>query len=83
MHREGTDEFYRKMEKSTLYAILIGTVAAALGIGIGVLIGWFSNETPAPSWMSTVERQLNDLDESVITRYVDLVDSDRIRENLM
>lgn len=72
------------MERGTLYGIAIGTVAAILGIGIGVLIGWFSNEAPASApWISTVERQLNDLDESVITRYVDLVDANKIRENLM
>lgn len=70
------------MNTGTRNGIAIGIVAAVLGIGIGVLIGWFSHDTPLPSWTSTVEKQLKDLDKSVITKYVDKVKSDNIREHL-
>ena len=72
------------MSEGSKKTVFIGSAIAVAGIVVGFLIGWFSHVAePLPSWTATVENQLKDVDEATILRYVDSVNSENIRNNLM
>lgn len=70
------------MAKTSRYFILINIAVGAIGIGIGVLIGYFSNTTDEKPWVATVEKQLEDIDETTIPTFISKISSDNIRSNL-
>ena len=66
-------------------AITIGV--AALGIGIGVIIGYFSHpgnfESNQESASSTSDSYFRDLDPAKVNTFVENVNANKIRNNLM
>jgi len=69
-----------------LALVLGGVAVAAVGIGIGVIIGYFShpgNETSSsPEWVSKVESFFRDVSDTDVMNFIDGVEASNIRDNL-
>ncbi|XP_077975330.1 aminopeptidase NAALADL1-like [Styela clava] len=71
------------MQAGTRNLIVLSACVGAVCIGLGVIIGWFSHTSdPIPKWVPNVEKQLQDLDESTILKYLEEVTRENIRSNL-
>lgn len=63
--------------------IAISVLVGIVGIGLGVVIGYFSHPTnTSPGWVDGVQPFFEDVDDNDVYDFIDGVDGNNIKSNL-